>query len=546
MKTKRPTNIPKLKDYVPTKYMAKTSHYDKEKADKAVAFIESLKHTTGEWKEKPFYLLPWQEQIIRDIFGIVKKDGTRQFREAYVEIPKKNGKSELAAAIALFMLFGDKEENAQVFGAASDKNQASLVFNVAKDMVLQEDTLRSICTIKETNKELVNKYREGSYKVLSADVEAKHGLNISALIFDELHTQKNRKFFDVLTMGSGDARKQPLFFYITTAGDLDVGKSKESICYYLHNKSKEIISGKKKDPSFYPVLYGLDKDEDWHKQENWFKANPSLGQTISLEAFKIQYNKALESPGYEKSFRTLRLNTWLYEVSRWINIEQWDKCKRVIDLEELKGRTCYGGLDLSSTTDVTAFVLIFPPIEQDDPYIVLPFFWIPKDTIEERVRRDGVPYDDWLNDGLVFATEGNVIHYGYIERFIEELGKTYNIKEIAFDRWGAVQMTQNLEDLGFTVVPFGQGFKDMSPPIKELMKLILEQKIVHDGNDVLRWMFDNVYVKTDPAENIKFDKAKSTERIDGAVALVMALDRAIRCGTENNESIYDNRGIIVI
>ena len=543
---KRPTNIPKLKDYTPTLFMAKTSHYDKEKADRAVAFIESLRHTTGEWSKMPFYLLPWQEQIIRDIFGIVKKDGTRQFREAYVEIPKKNGKSELAAAIALYMLFGDKEENAQVFGAASDKNQASLVFNVARDMALQAETIKSICTVRETFKEIENNYRKGTYKVLSADVEAKHGLNISALIFDELHTQKNRKFFDVLTMGSGDARRQPLFFYITTAGELEVGKEKENICYYLHCKSKDILNGKKKDPSFYPVLFGLDKDEDWHNPDNWKRANPSLGYTISMEAFKIQYNKALETPGYEKSFRTLRLNTWSYEYSRWLNIEKWDNCKRVFTPEDLKGRVCYGGLDLSSTTDVTAFVLVFPPIEENEPYYILPYFWIPHDTILERVRRDGVPYDEWLDKGLVFATEGNVIHYGYIEKFIDELGMQYNIKEIAFDRWGAVQMTQNLEGMGYTVVPFGQGFASMSPPIKELMKLILGENIAHNGNEVLRWMIDNVYVKTDEAENIKFDKAKSTERIDGAVALVMALDRAVRCGNRDTESVYDDRGIIVI
>lgn len=543
---KRPANIPKLKEYIPTKFMARTSHYDKEKADRAVSFIESLSHTTGEWNKKPFYLLPWQEQIIRDVFGIVKKDGTRQFREAYVEIPKKNGKSELAAAIALYMLFGDREDNAQVFGAASDKNQASLVFNVAKDMALQAETIKSICTVRETLKEIENNYRKGTYKVLSADVEAKHGLNISALIFDELHTQKNRKFFDVLTMGSGDARRQPLFFYITTAGDLEVGKEKENICYYLHCKSKDILNGKKKDPSFYPVLFGLDKDEDWHDPANWKRANPSLGYTISMEAFKIQYNKALETPGYEKSFRTLRLNTWSYEFSRWINIDKWDACKKNINLDELRGRPCYGGLDLSSTTDVTAFVLVFPPIEEDEPYIVLPYFWIPHDTILERVRRDGVPYDEWLDKGLVFATEGNVIHYGYIERFIDDLGKIYNIKEIAFDRWGAVQMTQNLEGMGFTVVPFGQGFASMSPPIKELMKLILGETIAHDGNEVLRWMIDNVYVKTDEAENIKFDKAKSTERIDGAVALVMALDRAIRNGNKDTESVYDDRGIIIL
>ena len=212
----------------------------------------------------------------------------------------------------------------------------------------------------------------------------------------------------------------------------------------------------------------------------------------------------------------------------------------------MEGRVCYGGLDLSSSTDITAFVLVFPPEDETDKYSGLPFFWIPEDNIDLRVRRDHVMYDLWERQGYLQTTEGNVVHYGYIEKFIEELGKQYNIREIAFDRWGAVQMVQNLEGMGFTVVPFGQGFKDMSPPTKELMKLVLEQKIAHGGHPVLRWMMDNIFIRTDPAGNIKADKAKSTEKIDGAVATIMALDRAIRCGNENGASVYDDRGILFI
>lgn len=222
-------------------------------------------------------------------------------------------------------------------------------------------------------------------------------------------------------------------------------------------------------------------------------------------------------------------------------MDAWDKCDFVVDPKALEGRECYGGLDLSSSTDITAFVLVFPPRDEDDKYYILPFFWIPEDTIDQRVRRDHVPYDTWLAKDQVKATEGNVIHYGYIENFIEELGTRYNIKEIAFDRWGAVQMTQNLEGMGFTVVPFGQGFKDMSPPTKELMKLVLEQKIAHGGNVPLRWMMDNVYVRTDPAGNIKMDKEKSTERIDGSVATVMALDRAIRNAANGGKRLQRTR-----
>ena len=213
-------------------------------------------------------------------------------------------------------------------------------------------------------------------------------------------------------------------------------------------------------------------------------------------------------------------------------MEKWDACAFPVSEDDLEGRICYGGLDLSSTTDITAFVLVFPPENEDDKYYVLPYFWVPEETLELRVRRDHVPYDVWERQGYLQTTEGNVVHYGYIEKFIESLEERFNIREIAFDRWGAVQMVQNLEGMGFTVVPFGQGFKDMSPPTKELMKLVLEEKIAHGGHPVLRWMMDNIFIRTDPAGNIKADKEKSTEKIDGAIATIMGLDRAIRCGNE--------------
>lgn len=224
---------------------------------------------------------------------------------------------------------------------------------------------------------------------------------------------------------------------------------------------------------------------------------------------------------------------------------RWDSCKTDFDPKELEGRMCYGGLDLSSTMDITAFVLVFPPTEDDDRYYVLPYFWIPEENMAQRVNRDHVPYDLWHSQGYLETTEGNVIHYGYIEHFIDELGKRYNIKEIAFDRWGAVQMTQNLNYLGFEVVAFGQGFKDMSPPTKELMNLVMSKRIVHDGHPVLRWMMDNIAIRRDPADNIKMDKSKSIEKIDGAVALVMALDRALR-NEDSNGSVYDSRGLLII
>ncbi len=292
------------------------------------------------------------------------------------------------------------------------------------------------------------------------------------------------------------------------------------------------------------MIYGASDEDDWTSEATWYKANPSLGETIDIEKVRNVYISARENAAEENIFRQLRLNQWVKQSTRWMQMDKWDACAFLVNEEELIGRTCYGGLDLSSTSDITAFVLVFPPRNDEEKYIILPYCWIPEDNMRLRVRRDHVPYDGWTAEGCLETTEGNVIHYGFIEKFIEELGTKYHIKEIAFDRWGATQMVQDLEGMGFTVVPFGQGYKDMSPPTKELMKLTLEKRSAHGGHKVLRWMMDNVYVRQDPAGNIKMDKEKSTEKIDAAVATVMALDRAIRNqGSEG--SVYDGRGILV-
>jgi phage terminase large subunit-like protein len=525
--------------YTPSPFMLETSHYDKAKADRAVAFIENLRHTKGKWAGKKFLLLPWQEQIIRDLFGIVGENGKRQFLTAYVEIPKKQGKSELAAAIALYLLYADNEPSAEVYGAACDRSQASIVFDVAKQMVQMTPALLKRSKITAATKRIVNYSNVGFYQVLSAETGTKHGLNVSGLVFDEIHAQPNRKLYDVLTKGSGDAREQPLFFIITTAGT-----DKNSICYELHSKALDIKAGRKKDHTFYPVVYGLTEADDWNDEANWYKANPSLGHTISIDRVREAYKNALENPAEENVFKQLRLNIWTSATVCWIPDHIYDRGNLSIDLESLQGRECYGGLDLSSTSDITAFVLVFPPRGEDEKYIVLPFFWLPEDTLALRCRRDHVLYDVWELQGYIQTTEGNVIHYGFIEKFIEELGEKYHIKEIAFDRWNATQMVQNLEGMGFTVVPFGQGYKDMSPPSKELYKLLMEGNINHGGHPVLKWMAQNVVMRQDPAGNIKPDKEKSVEKIDGIVATIMAIDRCIR-NKDSDGSIYDERGIIV-
>ena len=462
----------KLKKYKPTKFKAKGSTYDQAKADYAVGFIECLSHTKGMWAGKKFELIDWQEQIIRDVFGTIKKNGYRQFNTAYIELGKKNGKSELAAAVALLLCCGDGEERAEVFSCAADRQQAGIVFEVAADMVRMCPALNKRVKILASTKRLVYEPTQSFYQVLSAEAYSKHGFNIHGVIFDELHAQPNRKLYDVMTKGSGDARLQPLYFLITTAGT-----DTNSICYEVHQKAQDIIDGRKIDPTFYPVIYGAGADEDWTDPKVWAKANPSMGITFGIDKVQAACDSARQNPAEENAFRQLRLNQWVKQSVRWMPMEKWDACAFPVDEHSLEGRVCYGGLDLSSTTDITAFVLVFPPIDDDEPYQVLPYFWVPEETVDLRVRRDHVPYDVWQKQKFLLTTEGNVVHYGFIEKFIEQLGQRFNIREIAFDRWGAVQMVQNLEGMGFTVVPFGQGFASMSPPTKELMKLVLEKKI---------------------------------------------------------------------
>lgn len=536
----RPKDYPKLKNYQPTRFMLPTSHYDKAKADRAVKFIENLCHTKGKWAGKRFWLLPWQEQLIRDIFGIVKPDGNRQFRTAFVEICKKVGKSELAAAIALYLLYADNEPSAEVYGAAADRQQASIVFDVARQMVEMSPALMKRSKLMSATKRIVNYGNAGFYQVLSAEVGSKHGFSISGLVFDEIHTQPNRQLYDVLTKYSSDARQNPLHFIITTAGN-----DRNSIAFELHTKAIDILEGRRVDPTFYPVVYGLKDDEDWEDEANWYKVNPSLGYTVDIERLRDAYREAKQNPADEITFKWLRMNMWVSSTTSWIPDAIFMKGNEPINMRLLEGRDCYAGLDLSSTGDITALVLIFPPRNADERYILVPYFWVPEETIPQRVKANSVPYDVWEKQGHLMATEGNVIHYDFIEKFICDLAEKYHILEIAVDRWNATHMIQNLEDAGFTMVPFGQGFASMSTPTKEFYRLLMEGQIVHAGHPVLRWMAGNVVIETDAAENIKVTKAKSKEKIDGIVASIMALDRCLRNQGEPQGSVYDERGLLV-
>lgn len=511
--------------------------FDERAAAVTVNFFEKLlHHSKGEWAGQPFKLAPWQkENIIRPLFGWKRADGTRKHRTAYIEIPRKNGKSTLAAGIANYLLFADDEPGAEVYSAAADRDQASIVFNEAKNMVEGSPELDKRAQVYK--KSIVVQSTRSFYRVLSADAFTKHGLNAHGVVVDELHAQPTRDLVDVLVTSTG-ARRQPLVVFITTAGF-----DRESICWEYHEYARKVLDGTIIDDTFFAYIAGAETDDDWQDPAIWKKANPGMGVTVKVDYLETEAKRAAETPAYQNTFRRLHLNQWTQQETRWMPIDKWEMCGQEINPHLLQGAECYGGLDLASTTDIASFVLDFPNENgEDERHIWLAWFWIPKEAIMQRVRKDRVPYDAWERDGLITATPGNVIDYATIAKDIEELGDIYHIKEIAFDRWGAIQMSQQLEGAGFTMVGFGQGFASMSSPTKELMRLVVDKRLNHGGNPVLRWMADNVVVSEDPAGNVKPNKAKSTEKIDGIVAGIMALDRAQRHEVKK-KSVYEERGL---
>lgn len=476
-------------------------------------------------------MLDWQERIIRDVFGTLRPDGTRQYRVVYAELPKKCGKSETAAAISNYLLFADGEIGAEVYYAAVDRDQAALCYNVAAQMVEWSPALSRRAKVIRSTKRIWVPETASFSRVLSADVPNKHGINLSGCVIDELHAHPNRELFDVLTQGAGEARAQPLWFIITTAGF-----DRNSICWELHEKARQVLNGTVDDPTFYPVLYGVPEDADWEDPKEWEKANPSLGRIFTIDRMMEAYKAAKGNPVQENLFRRLRLNQWTASETRWLDVKTWDAC--VADCEILKGTPCYGGLDLSSTQDLTAFALCFP---QGDDYHLRVHFWLPADGINDREKRDRVPYQMWARDGWLTLTPGNVIDYECILRDLQEYRSQYDIREIAFDRWNMELLRQKLNTDYFTMVEFGQGYKSMSPATKEFERLVLSGKVHHDANPILRWNLDNTVIAMDEAGGAKPNKAKSTQRIDGVVASIMALDRALRNGNTGT-SIYETQG----
>lgn len=498
-----------------------------ERANRALQFISALTHTKDRWAGQDFAPRPWQQAIIRELFGRMRKEdpSKRAYRTCYIEIPRKNGKSEIAAALALYGLVGDQVIGAEVYSAAADRDQAALVFNVAAQMVRNDARLSSRLKIIDSQKRIVDHQTGSFYRAISAEAYSKHGFNASMVIYDELHAAPNRELWDVLTTSMG-SRTEPLVIAITTAG-----YDRHSICWEQHDYAVKVLSGIVQDSTFYPVIYAAPEDADWLDEKVWHQANPALEDFRDLDEMRALAHKAKEIPALQNTFRRLYLNQWTEQAERWIDMAAWDACqpKGAPDWRELrerlKGRPCFAGLDLSSRVDLTALTLVFP--DEEAGWTLLPFFWVPEEGAEKRGRTDRVPYPQWIRDGLLIPTSGNVVDQGFIREDINRLAREYQIRELAFDPWNASKLCLELQGDGFKVLEVRQGFRSLSEATKHLGALVTGRKLHHGGHPVLRWMASNMVVRQDPNGNLAPDKSKVTERIDGIVASIMGIATAL-------------------
>lgn len=519
--------------------------FNNEAAMHAVKFIECLKHVKSPWTAKPFALLPWQHQVVSDVYGTQTDAGVRQYQYCYLEIPKKNGKSELGAAIGLYHTFADGERYGEVYSCAADRANASQVFDVAVAMIDMCPPLKKRCKLTLSGKTITDKLTHTFYKVLSAEAFSKHGLNISCCIFDELHAQPNRNLWDVMTTYAGDAREQPLWYVVTTAGD-DVDR--KSIGWEIHEKARAIMEGNIVDPSWYCRIWGIEPDYegDVFDEALWYKVNPSLGVTIPLEAVRRAAISARNSENEERLFRWLRLNQWV-QIKRvgWLPITLWDDTSGDWTDTDLYGEKCYVGLDLSSTTDLTAAVILFPPSDRHEDWRFLTRAWIPEANIAERVRADKVPYDRWLRDRYLDATPGDVVDYGLVANELSAIERRYNVASYFCDPWRLEYLKQLLpEETQRKFVEIPQTIGGMSCGMSELDRMFRAREISHAKDPIGRWSFGNVRVASDGNGNTKPMKNKSIERIDPTVALINAMAGAIRI--EPKKTVYERRGLRVI
>ena len=512
-----------------------------KKAEEVRTFIESLEHVKGIWDGKPFKLIrEWQwEKVIRPLFGTLNDEGYRQYRICYVEIPKKNGKSPLGAAIALYMLCADREASPEIYFVATDKEQASYAYYYASEMAKRNPYLKHL-KILDGRKRIINPRNNGILQVLASADAHLHGLNPSCVIFDEFHAQRTDALWRTLTAGTHYARQQQLIFVITTAGIFD----KESVWWRVREKARQIEQGIIKEDSFLPVLYIADPNKDKPEdREVWKRVNPSLGHIFDMKTVEKDFETAKNDPVAFQDFKRFRLNIPIRQKNKWLPMDKWDACAGKIDEEKLLKRTCYGGLDASTRIDLTAFVLIFPP-EDDEKYIVLPFFFIPEETIIRRSQEDRVHYEIWVDKGLIFATPGNSIDHRFVKEKIVELSKMYNLMEIGFDPKAISQLAAELQDdHNLKMVEIVQTYGQFNEPAQDMYSKILDGKVNHGGHEVLRWCADNLVMKIGLREEVLPDKSAAIERIDGIVALMMAWKQMM---FGEKESVYEDRDLRIL
>lgn len=521
-------------------------------ADRAVGFFHKyLRHTKGKWAKKPFVLLPWEsEQIIRPLFGrllpnSVDEDhphGLRQYRRGWVEVAKKSGKSELAAGIGLKALFADDEPMAEVYIGATDRDQAGLIFSAASRMVRMSPELNKRCTILKSTKRII--VTEGAQagsilEALAADADSADGLSPSCLLLDEVHRYKDREFYDTLIRSTA-AREQPITVVFTTAGT-----DPESMAWTEHEYARQVLEGIIDDPEMLAVIWSAPSHLDIQDPEFWRAANPSIGHTVAVSYFMAESKKAAEDPSNENSFRRFHGNQWVSQESRWMPMDKWDRSAGVVAAEQLQRVACWGGLDLSQTRDLTAFALVGAPETEGGPFHAILRCWIPEENVDRASKRDHVDYKHWIREGFLETTPGDTIDYATIERAIRGDAMRFPIQDIAFDRTYAWQMAQQLIAAGISMVPMLQGFDTFASPTADLLQLVKERRFEHGGNPLLRWMADNTVVVQDSIGRWMPSKRKAKKRIDGMVAMIMALDRAERTlyGAHEEESetfIYDD------
>lgn len=498
--------------------------FDDKAANSAASFFPNhLRFTEGEWAGKPFHLEPWEaNDIVRPLFGWKRADGTRQFRRCIVWIPRKNGKTELAAGVALLALIGDGELGGQVYSIAKDKDQARLVFAKASAMVNLSPTLSGLL---ETYKPSIYCAElNAAFKPLSGNATGKHGLSMSGLIGDEIHEWPSGDLYTFVHQSSV-ARRQPIEFLISTAGQR-MGFGWETFEY-----CQKVQSGLVEDDETLIVIYAADPESDWTDEETWKAANPNYGVSVKPDYLRAECKRAQESPRHENDFKRYHLNIWTEQAVRWLAMDRWRKLAGPTPwdrlAESLRGRRCFGGVDLSQTTDLTASVLVFPPETDDEAWAFLPRFFVPRERIATRVRTDRVPYDKWAQIGALIPTEGNVVDYDFVKEQILHDAEMFRIEKFGFDPFNALQLMIQLQGEGLPVEKVRQGFLTLSGPSKELERLLLDEAFVHGGHPILEWCASNVAIEMDAAGNIKPSKSKSTERIDGVAALVTAFALAI-------------------